>query len=167
MNLGFIGTGKIASSIIYGIFKSSLKISKIYISSRNVNIAKKLKNKFSKIKIVVNNQEIIDKSNVIFLSVTPSVGKKILNELRQGKTVLFENPDCFRQLRLVIEMIERLALHQEKEIVWELNSSTNYSWYRAYRIRRILRITYFLPEKHVSRKSVSGLGTPLKISGTL
>ena len=81
MNLGFIGTGKIASSIIYGIFKSSLKISKIYISSRNVNIAKKLKNKFSKIKIVVNNQEIIDKSNVIFLSVTPSVGKKILNEL--------------------------------------------------------------------------------------
>ena len=33
MNLGFIGTGKIASSIIYGIFKSKLKINKIYISA--------------------------------------------------------------------------------------------------------------------------------------
>ena len=41
MNLGFIGTGKIASSIILGIFKSNLKINKIYISSRNRNIAKK------------------------------------------------------------------------------------------------------------------------------
>ena len=42
MILGFIGTGKITSSIIYGIFKSKLKIKRIYISSRNKNIAKKL-----------------------------------------------------------------------------------------------------------------------------
>ena len=42
MILGFIGTGKISSSIIYGIFKSKLKVNKIYISSRNANIAKKL-----------------------------------------------------------------------------------------------------------------------------
>ena len=81
MNLGFIGTGKIASSIIFGIFKSNLKINKIYISSRNRNIAKKLKGRFSRIKICSNNQEIIDKASVIFLSVTPLVGKKILNNL--------------------------------------------------------------------------------------
>ena len=41
MILGFIGTGKISSSIIFGIFKSKLKIKRIYISSRNRNIAKK------------------------------------------------------------------------------------------------------------------------------
>ena len=104
MNLGFIGTGKIASSIIYGIFKSSLKISKIYISSRNVNIAKKLKNKFSKIKIVVNNQEIIDKSNVIFLSVTPSVGKKILNEL------------SFNNKKNIISLISTIKLKELKNL---------------------------------------------------
>ena len=89
MNLGFIGTGKIASSIIFGIFKSNLKINKIYISSRNRNIAKKLKERFPKIKICNNNQEIIDKASVIFLSVTPLVGKKILNNLSfKGKTVI-------------------------------------------------------------------------------
>ena len=89
MNLGFIGTGKIASSIILGIFKSNLKINKIYISSRNRNIAKKLKGRFSRIKICSNNQEIIDKASVIFLSVTPLVGKKILNNLSfKGKTVI-------------------------------------------------------------------------------
>ena len=62
MILGFIGTGKISSSIIYGIFKSKLKINKIYISSRNTNIAKKLAKKFRSIIVLKDNQEIIDLS---------------------------------------------------------------------------------------------------------
>ena len=43
MKLGFIGTGKISSSVITGICGSSIKYSKIYISSRNSKIAKGLK----------------------------------------------------------------------------------------------------------------------------
>ncbi len=82
MNLGFIGTGKISSSIIFGIFKSKLKIRRIYISSRNRNIAKKLSKSYGKIKILKNNQEIIDKSSVIFLGITPNVGKRILPKLQ-------------------------------------------------------------------------------------
>ena len=34
MNIGFLGTGHITSSVIEGIFKSKLKIKKIYISSK-------------------------------------------------------------------------------------------------------------------------------------
>ena len=82
MILGFIGTGKISSSIILGIFKSKLKFKKIYISSRNRNIAKKLANKFGKVKIIKDNQEIINKSSTIFLGVTPNVGNKILAKLK-------------------------------------------------------------------------------------
>ena len=52
MILGFIGTGKITSSIIYGIFNSKLKVKKIYISSRNKNIAKKLEKRFKQVKIL-------------------------------------------------------------------------------------------------------------------
>ena len=81
MILGFIGTGKISSSIIFGIFKSKLKVKRIYISSRNRNIAKKLAKKYSKIKVLKDNQEIIDKSSTIFLGVTPNVGNKILSKL--------------------------------------------------------------------------------------
>ena len=81
MILGFIGTGKISSSIIFGIFKSKLKIKRIYISSRNRNIAKKLSKSYKKIKVLNNNQEIIDKSSVILLGVTPNVGNKILPKL--------------------------------------------------------------------------------------
>ena len=82
MKIGFIGTGKITSSIIYGIFKSKLKITKIYISSRNKTISKKLSKKFKSVKIVKDNQEIVNNSSIIFLAITPTVGLKILNLLR-------------------------------------------------------------------------------------
>ena len=85
MILGFIGTGKISSSIIYGIFKSKLKVKMIYISSRNTNIAKKLAKKFRSIKVLRDNQDIINKSSVIFLGITPNVGKKILPKLKFSK----------------------------------------------------------------------------------
>ena len=39
MNLGFIGCGKISSSVITGITKSSIKYNKIIISERNKKIS--------------------------------------------------------------------------------------------------------------------------------
>ena len=85
MNIGFIGTGRITSSVIEGIFKSKLKIKKIYISPRNRTIAKKLSKRFKKVTISRNNQQLINKSNWVFLAVTPKVGNKIL------KTLNFKN----------------------------------------------------------------------------
>ena len=46
MNLGFIGTGKIASSVITGICRSKITYKKIIISPRNRRIARSLKKKF-------------------------------------------------------------------------------------------------------------------------
>ena len=81
MNLGFIGTGTIASSVITGIFKSKISFNKIYISKRNNKNSQKLKKKYNKIFITESNQEIIDKCDWIFLSVTPDVGNRIIKEL--------------------------------------------------------------------------------------
>ena len=82
MNLGFIGTGKIASSVIEGICTSKISFKKIFISPRNKNIAKTLKNKFRKVIIAKDNQQIVDKCSWVFLSVTPTVGEKIIKELK-------------------------------------------------------------------------------------
>ena len=82
MNLGFIGTGKIASSVITGICKSKIDFKKIIISSRNKKIAKNLKQKFKKVIIAKDNQEIVDKCDWVFLSVTPTVGEKIIKEIK-------------------------------------------------------------------------------------
>ena len=82
MKLGFIGTGRIASSVITGICKSSIKYERIIISSRNKSISNKLKKRFKRITIEKDNQKIIDKSNWIFLCVTPVVGEKIIKKLK-------------------------------------------------------------------------------------
>ena len=105
MILGFIGTGKISSSIIYGIFKSKLKVKKIYISSRNAKISNKLKKKFRLIQVIKNNQEIIDKSSVIFLGITPNVGNKILHKL------------SFSKNKKIISLISTINLIKLKKII--------------------------------------------------
>ena len=82
MKLGFIGTGKITSSVVTGISNSSIKYSKIYISSRNKKISRKLKKRFKKIVIAKSNQQVVDNCDWIFLSITPNVGNKIIKHLK-------------------------------------------------------------------------------------
>ena len=82
MRLGFIGTGKISSSVIKGICTSKISFSKIIISPRNKLIANTLKKKFKKVIIAKDNQDVINSSNWIFIGVTPDVGKKIIKNLK-------------------------------------------------------------------------------------
>ena len=105
MILGFIGTGRITSSVIEGIFKSNLRVKKIYISPRNKTIAKKLSKRFKKVTISRNNQQLIDNSNWVFLAVTPKVGGKILKKLsfkKNQKIVSFISTIDLAQLRKAI-----------------------------------------------------------------
>ena len=48
MNLGFIGTGKIASSVITGISHSKISFKKILVSKRNKSISQNLVKRFKK-----------------------------------------------------------------------------------------------------------------------
>ena len=105
MKIGFIGTGKIASSVIIGILSSKLKINRIYISKRNNKISNFLKKKSKKISIMKNNQHIVDKSKWIFLSVTPIVGKKIIRKLK------------FRSNQTIISFISTIALPELKKAI--------------------------------------------------
>ena len=105
MNLGFIGTGKIASSVITGISKSKISYKNIIISPRNRLISKNLKKKFKKIIVAKDNQEIINKCNWVFLSVTPTVGKKIIKDL------------VFKPNQIVISFISTITLAQLKKAI--------------------------------------------------
>ena len=105
MNIGFIGTGKIATAVISGIFKSSIVYKKITISPRNKKIAKQLKKKFNSITIAKNNQEIVDKCNWVFLSITPTVGEKIIKKLN------------FRSNQIIISFISTFTLDQLKKAI--------------------------------------------------
>ena len=82
MKLGFIGTGKITSAVITGICSSNISYKKIIISHRNKSISSNLKKKFKKITISKDNKEIVNTSDWIFLSVTQTVGEKIIKNLK-------------------------------------------------------------------------------------
>ena len=105
MKLGFIGTGKIASSVILGVCKSKIKFRQIIVSPRNKRIANNLKKKFKKVSIAKNNQDVINKSNWIFLSVTPKVGDKIIKDLK------------FKSKQTIISFISTINLSELKKMI--------------------------------------------------
>ena len=105
MILGFIGIGKIATSVITGINRSKIKYKKIIISPRNKKNAYDLKKKFKNIKIAKNNQEVLDYSNWVFLAVTPIVGKKIIKKLK------------FRSNQTVISFISTITILELKKMI--------------------------------------------------
>ena len=105
MKLGFIGTGKITASVVTGISESKISFKKIVLSPRNKKIAKKLKNKFKKISIAKNNQEIINSCDWIFLAITPTVGEKIIKNLR------------FKSNQIIISFISTMTLPQLKKTI--------------------------------------------------
>ena len=105
MKLGFIGTGKITSSVITGICKSSIKYNKIFISSRNNKISKQLKKKFKRIVIERDNQKIVSSSNWVFLAVTPTVGEKIIRNLK------------FRSNQTIVSFISTMTIPNLKKMI--------------------------------------------------
>ncbi len=105
MKLGFIGTGKITSSVVTGICGSKISFKKIILSPRNRSVARDLKKKFKKVVIAKNNQEITNSCNWIFLAVTPNVGKKIIKHLK------------FKSSQTVISFISTMTLAQLKQAI--------------------------------------------------
>ena len=105
MKLGFIGAGKITSSVVTGICNSKISFSKILVSPRNRSIAKKLSKRFKKVNISKNNQEIINKCDWIFLAITPAVGTIIIKDLK------------FRSNQTIISFISTITLAQLKKMI--------------------------------------------------
>ena len=105
MKLGFIGTGNISSDVVNGICNSKILYNKIILSPRNKNKALKLKKKYKKIVIAKSNQEVIDKSDWVFLGVLPQIGGKILPNLK------------FKSKQTIISFISTINYSKLKKII--------------------------------------------------
>ena len=105
MKLGFIGTGKITSSVVTGICRSKISFKKIILSPRNRNVAKRLQRQFKRVSIAKNNQEIVNSCNWIFLAITPTVGQKIIKNLK------------FKAGQTIVSFISTMTLPQLKKAI--------------------------------------------------
>ena len=84
MQLGFIGTGEITSSIVTGLCSFGTTSHSIRLSPRNAVVARELSNRFGGISVASSNQEVLDHSDTNVIAVRPAVTRGILSELRFG-----------------------------------------------------------------------------------
>ena len=91
--VGFIGVGKISTSLATGLLslKTSSRVEKLILSPRNLEKAKAIRNSAKnseKVFICESNQQVIDESDVVFLCLLPDVAKSVLPGLRFRKDQL-------------------------------------------------------------------------------
>ncbi len=68
LKLGFIGIGKIASAVIFGLCTSKAENMIINLSPRNKLNSDRLSKKFSNVNKLASNQSVLDNSDIIFIS---------------------------------------------------------------------------------------------------
>jgi pyrroline-5-carboxylate reductase len=105
MQLGFIGTGEITSSIVTGLRSPGVTAHSVWLSPRNSAIANGLANRFRGISVASCNQEVLDRSDTIVIAVRPSAARRVLAELR------------FRPDHQVISLVSALSLRSLSELV--------------------------------------------------
>jgi pyrroline-5-carboxylate reductase len=105
MQLGFIGTGEITSSIVTGLSSSGVSAHSIWVSPRNSAIANGLAKRFHGISVASCNQEVLDHSETIVIAVRPSAAREVLSKLR------------FRPDHQVISIVSALSLRSLSELV--------------------------------------------------
>jgi pyrroline-5-carboxylate reductase len=105
MQIGFIGTGEITSSIVTGLSSSGVTAHSIRLSPRNSLIANGLANRFPGISVASCNQEVLDYSDTIVIAVRPSAARDVLSDLR------------FRADHHVISLVSALSLQRLSELV--------------------------------------------------
>jgi pyrroline-5-carboxylate reductase len=82
MKIGFIGIGKIASAVIQGLCTSEAEGLEIFLSPRNEQLSLSLAARYPNVSRQMDNQAVVDASDIVVISVRPPVAKEVLGALR-------------------------------------------------------------------------------------
>ena len=90
MNIGFIGVGNIASSVIKGLCNSTIQNVHINISPRNKERSIALSKQFNQVTRMTSNQQVLEHSQIIFVALPPNKATQILEKLEfnEGHTLV-------------------------------------------------------------------------------
>lgn len=81
MKLGFIGIGKIASAVVEGLCTSKANGLEIFLSPRNKKTSAYLAGKYPVVRRMENNQDVLDKSDIVIIALRPAVAVEVLKTL--------------------------------------------------------------------------------------
>ena len=92
MNVGFIGVGTITEAVVTGLCEAGARGLSILLSPRNRERSRNLSERHAAVEVAANNQQVLDRSDLVFLAVRPQDAGKVLGALgfrRDLKVVSF------------------------------------------------------------------------------
>lgn len=82
MNVGFIGVGTITEAVVTGLCAAEVPGLSIVLSPRNVDRSRKLSEQYAAVKVAADNQQVLGRSELVFLAVRPQDAGDVLGALR-------------------------------------------------------------------------------------
>ena len=90
MKIGFIGTGDITVALVTGLCTAKQFTNSIWVSPRNKEKSKLLKEQFSQVAVGKSNQDVVDNTDVVLLAFLPKDRSLVLESLvfRDDQTII-------------------------------------------------------------------------------
>lgn len=115
MKVGFIGVGTITEAVVTGLCEAEIPGLSIVLSPRSVDRSRRLSERYAAIEVAADNQQVLDRSELVFLAVRPQDAAAVLGALdfRRGLKVAsfiatLSSAEMQRQVRPA-EFIARVA----------------------------------------------------------
>lgn len=82
MRIGVIGTGVLSTAVVKGMEAKFGDAAQFHLSPRNAQRAAKLRDSYKNVRVMESNQEVVDNSDVVLLSVLPDGAREIVSSLK-------------------------------------------------------------------------------------
>jgi len=82
MNVGFIGVGTITEAVVTGLCEAEVPGVSILLSPRSVDRSRRLSERYAAVQVAADNQQVLDRSELVFLAVRPQDAADVLGALR-------------------------------------------------------------------------------------
>ena len=79
---GFVGTGTITEAVVTGLCKTEFLDTKIVLSPRSEEIAARLAVAHGNVMVADGNQDVVDRSDLVFIAVRPQIAEDVVSDLR-------------------------------------------------------------------------------------
>jgi len=81
MKVGFIGVGTITEAVVTGLCEAEIPGLSIVLSPRSVDRSRRLSGRYAAIEVAADNQQVLDRSELVFLAVRPQDAAAVLGAL--------------------------------------------------------------------------------------
>lgn len=89
-SIGFVGTGAISEAMVRGLLAKPPYAAEIQLSPRSADISSRLAAEFPAVRVASDNQEVVDRSEIVVLAIRPQIARDVIEALsfRQGQSVI-------------------------------------------------------------------------------